>query len=460
MGESGLQSNPDSSPVDDLEGTVLTVDELNAQTSHVISQARTSELDFDFLVGDVSDDSVSDGTRFFDLVNSDAKITCLVFDDVRPQLPEFEEGDRVAVTGRLNFYEKRGGCSLYIDNITLLGESHYHTEISRIRHQLTDEGVFSDDTKQPLPEYPSTVGIVTASGSDAEADALHAIQSRNQAVDICLHDARVQGMSALRDLCSAIIRLDKTDAVDVIVVTRGGGSEQSLHVFNTVGVCRTVSECATPVVTAIGHEEDRPLVDDAADGRAMTPTDVGEVTVASLSHLCDRISRISDDLTAAYSRLYTDTKSRLTTQSAEASAGHIQTTVSHLADSLSVAHNQLHTNTIPQMTTQLNHSYTTGVDRTTGELSDSLTASYDSHMTRSLSGLHTALTTSYSQQTTTRTVTLSNELTRAYESFEQRKKHAEETTAIRQSQQQYKRALAGLVVVLLVVISATVLVVL
>lgn len=460
MGESGLKPDPDTSPADTLDGTVITVDELNEKTSRVIRHARTSELDFDFLIGDVSDDSVADGTRYFDLVNEEATITCLAFDDVRTTLPDFEEGDRVAVNGRLNFYEKRGGCSLYIDSVTLLGESHYHSEIRRAREQLSDEGVFDDETKSELPEYPSTVGIVTASDSDAEADALNAVHSRNESVDIRLHDSRVQGMSALRDLCSAIIRLDEDSHTDVIVVTRGGGSEKSLHVFNTVGVCRTVSECHTPIITAIGHEEDRPLVDDAADRRAMTPTDVGEVTVASLPQLRDQISRITTNLTTAYERLYTGEVSRIATESTESYTDRVQRTTAQLTDSLGTAHSQLHTSKIPHLTAQLNRSYANFADGTTTGLSDSLAASYDRRVTQSPSRLQRTLTTAYSQYTGSRTVTLNNELTRAYDAFEQRKEHDQETAQIQQRQQQYKRALAGLAVVLLLFVSGTVLFVL
>ncbi len=376
----------------DLPGTVLTVAELNSDIGAVIKNARNDELSFDFLIGDVSNDSESNGTRYFQLVNEDSGIQCLVFAGTRKTLPEFEEGDRVAVKGRLSYYESRGNCSLYVDDVILVGESHYHQKIAELRQNLEEEGLYDESRKQDLPPYPSSIGIVTSKDSDAEEDAVNAIQSRYPDINIHLHHSRVQGIAALEDLCNAITMMDALEYIDVIVVTRGGGSEQDLHAFNTEGVSRTIAATDTPVVTAIGHENDRPIVDDVADNRAMTPTEIGSVVVVSKDNKTNQVDRTVKDLHTSFSRFRDST-----------------------------------------------------IDRHYTRLNDS----YENHVSKVLTRLSNELDNAYDVQTSNRMTDLENKLDTSYEVFKQEKQHEEETDTLAKQQRKYKIAIAVLLLLLL-----------
>lgn len=405
-------------PTDDLpddvslDGEVTTVTNLNSDIERVVNRARNNELAFDFVIGDVSDDSVSkNGTRYFQLVDDDAGIQCLAFSNTRESLPEFEEGDRVAVKGRLNYYAAEGQCSIYVNDIVLIGDSHYHREIEQVRQALDDEGLFDEERKQELPAYPTGIGIVTSEGSDAEEDAVNAINSQHPDVDIYLCDSRVQGLAALEELCTAVTFLDAYRAVDIIVVTRGGGSEQDLHAFNTEGVARTIAQAETPVVTAIGHENDRPIVDDVADDRAMTPTDIGSVVVPEKSQLLSDISTQQDRLHTAYQQL-TD--------------GQLQ-----------------------RYNEDLTTVYTQFAETTVSTLRNEVGTAYEQHATSSTTQLHSDLDAAYNQFVTERLTTLENDVTAANRAFRQQKHHEEETAELEAQQQRYKLAAIALLVLLL-----------
>lgn len=284
----------------ELDGHTTTVDALNSDISGVISQERSNKLDFDYVIGDVSDDSESNGTRYFQLVNNDAGIQCLVFQHTRDSIPEFDEGDRVAVKGKLTFYEARSNCSVYVDSVVPVGESKRHAEIQQIKEDLRSEGLFDEENKQSVPSYPTGIGVVTSKGSDAEEDAVTSIHDQHPNVDIYLYNASVQGMSALEELCEGIAYLDSHSNVDTVIVTRGGGSEQDLHVFNSEGVSRMIADSDTPVVTAIGHENDTPIADQVADDRAMTPTEIGPVVVEDRQRTLSNIDSLHDKLLKSY----------------------------------------------------------------------------------------------------------------------------------------------------------------
>jgi len=364
---------------DELPGKAISVTELNADISKVIE--RSNDLEFDFLIGDVSDNSTSNGTQYFQLVDDGTGVQCLAFAGTRQSIPDFENGDRVAVKGRLNYYEERGQCSIYVDDVVLLGDSHYHRQIEKLREKLTEDGVFEYEKKQELPAFPSTIGIVTSKGSDAEEDAINAIHDRHPDVDITLCHSRVQGLAALEDLCNAITYLDAHSDVDVVIVTRGGGSEQDLHAFNTEGVTRTIAKMETPVVTAVGHENDRPLVDDAADDRAMTPTEIGSVVVPSKTQIQESVSRNRTQVQNNYAKR-----------------------VSAAMDAHREAVEQAYTTHTKAITDEYSHQIENAFERTT----------------------------------TTHIADLRNRVETAYTVLEQEKEHEEETKDLKVKEQRYK----------------------
>jgi exodeoxyribonuclease VII large subunit len=177
--------------------------------------------------------------------------------------------------------------------------------LERLRAQLKSEGLFDLSRKRPLPFLPHRIGLVTGKDSDAEKDVLRNAQLRWPAVDFRVVHAAVQGDRMVAEVTAAILQLDADPEVDVIIVARGGGDFQNLLGFSDEGLVRAVAGCSTPVVSAIGHEADRPLLDDVADLRASTPTDAAKRVVPDVSDELNRVqqarARLSSRLTGILS---------------------------------------------------------------------------------------------------------------------------------------------------------------
>jgi exodeoxyribonuclease VII large subunit len=161
--------------------------------------------------------------------------------------------------------------------------------LERLRRQLAEEGLFALDRKVPLPFLPGCIGLITGKDSDAEKDVLRNAQLRWPSVQFRVRHTAVQGDRAAAEVSAAIRELDADPEVDVIIVARGGGDFQNLLVFSDETLLRTAAACATPLVSAIGHENDRPLLDEVADLRASTPTDAAKRVVPDVA---DELSRV------------------------------------------------------------------------------------------------------------------------------------------------------------------------
>lgn len=190
-----------------------------------------------------------------------------------------KDGDRVVVLGKPSFYAGRGSFSMYITDIRHVGEGELLARIEKLRQQLAAEGLFDASRKQPLPYLPNTVGLITGKGSAAERDVMSVAQSRWPAVKFRVINTAVQGANATPEVIEALRTLDADEAVDVIIIARGGGSVEDLLPFSEEALQRAVAAARTPVVSAIGHEPDNPVLDNVADLRAATPTDAAKRVV-------------------------------------------------------------------------------------------------------------------------------------------------------------------------------------
>ena len=281
-----------------LDGEAVTVEQLNDEIATVLEEQVT--LQNRYVVGDVSDRNEANGHCYFDLCYDGATIDCALFAGYRRGgVTEPEDDTRVAVEGDLSYYEPRGSCTLIVRDIVRLGESAYSQVYEQNREILAADGLLDEERKRELPERPRTVGLVTSSDSDARTDAITAIHGRSPSVEVVVAGATVQGPDALPELLGAIKTLDENPAVDVIVVTRGGGAETTLRVFDETPICRVIANTTTPIVVAIGHENDRTLAGEVADERVMTPTHVGEI-VPDRAQLEADFERAADRLEAAY----------------------------------------------------------------------------------------------------------------------------------------------------------------
>ncbi len=189
------------------------------------------------------------------------------------------EGSRVVVHGQFEFYPARGSLSFRVDQIHPVGLGELLARLERLRRLLAAEGLTLAARKKSLPFLPGVVGLITGRAGAAESDVLANARARWPAVRFRIENTPVQGVSAVPEILAALRRLDADPQVDVIVLARGGGSVEDLLPFSDETLCRAVSACRTPVVSAIGHEPDHPIVDDVADVRCSTPTDAGKRVV-------------------------------------------------------------------------------------------------------------------------------------------------------------------------------------
>ena len=204
------------------------------------------------------------------------------------------EGAQIVCHARPTFYTPRGSISLHVREIRLVGEGELLARLERLRRLLAAEGLFAPELKRPLPFLPRAVGLVTGQGSAAERDVVEHAQRRWPRVRFTVRYAAMQGVHSGREVIEAIGALDRDPDVDVIVVARGGGSVEDLLPFSNEALIRAVAAARTPVVSAIGHETDNPILDLVADERASTPTDAAKRVVPDVAEEAQRVLQMRE----------------------------------------------------------------------------------------------------------------------------------------------------------------------
>ena len=197
--------------------------------------------------------------------------------------PDLAEGARVVVHAKPSFYPARGTLSLRADEIRQVGLGELLARLEQVRRLLRAEGLFDPARKRRPPFLPGRIGLITGRAGAAERDVVATATRRWPAVAFRVVNTPVQGPDTVPQVIAALRLLDGDPAVDVIIIARGGGSVEDLLPFSDEALCRAVFACRTPVVTAIGHETDTPLVDLVADVRASTPTDAAKRVVPDLA---------------------------------------------------------------------------------------------------------------------------------------------------------------------------------
>ncbi|MFF1609888.1 exodeoxyribonuclease VII large subunit [Amycolatopsis sp. NPDC058278] len=232
---------------------------------------------------------------------------------IREMEPPLREGASVVVHAKPSYFFGRGTISLRADQIRAVGIGELLARIERLKKLLTAEGLFSAQRKRPIPFLPKGVGLITGRASAAERDVLANAQGRWPHVRIKVLNTAVQGSQAVPQVMRALRIFDADPDIDVIVIARGGGSVEDLLPFSDEALCRAVSATGTPVVSAIGHEPDTPLLDYVADLRCSTPTDAGKRIVPDLSEETERVRQMRDRGRRALHG-WVDTQARLLTQ--------------------------------------------------------------------------------------------------------------------------------------------------
>jgi exodeoxyribonuclease VII large subunit len=212
-----------------------------------------------------------------------------VFDAVSPV-----EGARVVIFVKPDFNATRGSFALTALEIRAVGVGELLVRLERLRKELTAEGLFSAERKRSLPFLPGVIGLVCGRESAAERDVVQNAQRRWPAVRFRIEQSAVQGPYAAGEVIQALRKLDADAEVDVIVIARGGGSLEDLLAFSDEALLRAVAACRTPVVSAIGHEQDTPLLDYVADLRASTPTDAAKRIVPDVAEQLALVGQLRD----------------------------------------------------------------------------------------------------------------------------------------------------------------------
>jgi exodeoxyribonuclease VII large subunit len=205
---------------------------------------------------------------------------------------ELADGDRVHVYGRPELYGARGTFQLRALTVEPLGLGAVLARIERLKRKLTAEGVFAPERKRPLPLFPRRIGLLTGNEAAAKRDFLTAVTARFPAVRVLIAQTYVQGPQAPAAVVSTLASLCKEPEIDVVVVARGGGSFEDLLPFSDERVVRAFASCPVPVVSAVGHEQDTPLCDLAADARASTPTAAARLVVPDERELREWLDRL------------------------------------------------------------------------------------------------------------------------------------------------------------------------
>ncbi len=244
--------------------------------------------------GEITQWGVSGGNVYGKLKDLEADVTVsfTLWSSVKAKVPDdLKQGDHVVALVKPNYWVKGGTLTMQVFEMRHMGLGDLLERLERLRQKLSAEGLFDASRKKPLPFLPGCIGLITGKDSDAEKDVLRNAQLRWPAVDFRIAYAAMQGDRASAEVCAALKKLDADPEVEVIIVARGGGDFQNLLVFSDESLVRTAAACEKPIVSAIGHEADRPLLDEVADLRASTPTDAAKRVVPDVAEELSRVQQ-------------------------------------------------------------------------------------------------------------------------------------------------------------------------
>lgn len=241
----------------------------------------------------------------------DASMTCMGFNSIMDKLGiALEEGMAIKVSGYPEIWKRSGMFSFKAFQIMLSGEGTLKLQFEALKRKLEAEGLFSEEYKKPLPSFIKSVGLITAQDREAQNDFLKHLA--RQGLDIRLYDVRVEGASAIEQVCEAIEYFNKhAPETEVLVITRGGGSLEALSAFNSEDIARAIFASRIPIITAIGHERDVTIADFVADVRASTPTDAAKIISTDWQSALLTLQNIAQSLNTDISGLFADLRQRM-----------------------------------------------------------------------------------------------------------------------------------------------------
>ncbi len=280
--------------------STYSVRELNAYIRRLFE--RDEDLQDVWVEGEVSGfkQAQPSGHCYFTLKDGKTQIACVMWRSSAQQMAVLpRDGDAVLVHGSVTIYEERSTYQLYVDRLRPVGVGDLYRQFELLKQRLEAEGLFDHARKRPLPPFPRRIGVVTSANAAAFQDVQNVLRRRFPLVEIVLSPTLVQGLDAPTQIVRALDRLSAAD-VDVILVTRGGGSIEDLWAFNDEGVARAIAASAVPVVSGVGHETDFTIADFVADLRAPTPSAAAEVLTPDFGELYPALDRLARQLASAF----------------------------------------------------------------------------------------------------------------------------------------------------------------
>ncbi len=263
--------------------------------------------------GEISEINERTGMAYIRLRDTsvDMSLSVMCHRTVLAAVSPLPQNARVVILAKVSFYTKNGSISLSAKEIRQVGIGELLARLEHLKQLLASEGLFAFDLKKPLPLLPRRVGLICGRNSAAEKDVVENARRRWPAVQFEIREVAVQGAAAVIEVSEALRELEANPEVDVIIITRGGGSFEDLLPFSDEGLVRLAASCKTPIVSAIGHEQDAPLLDLVADVRASTPTDAARKVVPDIEEEIAMINKLRERANRHFTNMLEMETSRL-----------------------------------------------------------------------------------------------------------------------------------------------------
>jgi len=265
---------------------ILTVSQLNFYIKSALD--NDSNLQMLLLQGEISNltDHYSSGHIYFSLKDENSVVKAVMFSYAAKNLKfKPQNGMKVLISGRVSLYEPSGQYQVYVEDMQPDGVGALALQFEQLKQKLQKQGLFSKEHKKPIPKYPETIGVITSPTGAAVRDIFNVLSRRYSCADIIMCPVLVQGENAAYDLTRAVKRFSENKLCDVIIIGRGGGSQEDLWAFNDENLANAIYNCETPIISAVGHETDFTICDFVCDLRAPTPSAAAELAVPDASEL-------------------------------------------------------------------------------------------------------------------------------------------------------------------------------
>ena len=266
---------------------IISVSEINKRAKSILEE----NFPFVWIQGEVSNFfSAASGHWYFSLKDESSEIRCAMFTNKNHHITfEPKDGDHLVLNGTLSIFEGRGQYQIIVEHIELAGEGALLKAFEELKKKLQLEGLFDDSIKCQLPTYPKNIAVVTSPDGAVIQDIINVLDRRSPFLDLTVVPTLVQGEKAAPLICDALNKVGKLKNIDVVILARGGGSIEDLWAFNNEEVARTIVNCPTPIISAVGHETDFTISDFVSDLRAPTPSIAAEIISQPYSELIETL---------------------------------------------------------------------------------------------------------------------------------------------------------------------------